>query len=122
VNDPSAKRGKAAGADHPIGYAVVQPAGALTLEQEGELKQTVDNARAFAGSSNARLIFDLRNVTLMDGAILEFLLDLHDECADRGGDVRLANLNSILREILVVTRLDGTFLVFDDLNSAIRGY
>jgi len=97
----------------------LQPNGALVEESLGDLRQSVG---ALDAGQPLHLVLDLRQVPFFDSAGLEYLLDLSIELREAGGSLRLANANSIGRDVLAMTRLDRTIAVHQDLESAGRSF
>ena len=88
---------------------------------------TADNCEAFEkifdqviDQNPSSLILDLKPVAFMDSVALELLIKVHDTVARQGGVVKLANLNDVCRDILVVTRLINLFRVYEDVAEAAR--
>ena len=69
-----------------------------------------------------RVVFDLRDVALIDSAGLELLLDAQEECGRRGGTLKLAAPNDLCREILTLTGIDRRFEIFDDPVRAVGSF
>jgi anti-anti-sigma factor len=59
-------------------------------------------------------------MAFLDSKALESLLYLHDRLKERGGMLKLANLNAVCRDILKVTRFINVFHVYQDVQEAIR--
>ena len=58
----------------------------------------------------------------LDSAGLEALLDLAGRLREEGGSLRLANPNALCREVLVLTGLDQSIPVHDNLAGAGRSF
>lgn len=69
-----------------------------------------------------KVVFNLREVPLVDSAGLELLLDVQDELRQRGGELKLAAPTPLCREILTVTGVGRRFEVFKDALSAVGSY
>ncbi|WP_040764640.1 STAS domain-containing protein [Novipirellula maiorica] len=74
------------------------------------------------GHGQPKIVFDLRNIPLIDSAGLEFLLDVRDRCLQHGGAIHLAALNPLCSEILQATELDREFAISDDVVSAVGSF
>jgi anti-anti-sigma factor len=66
------------------------------------------------------VIFDFGEVTFVDSAGWEALLDIQDSLAERLGQVTLTNLDENLAKILEMCRLEGTFPTCSDVAEAVR--
>lgn len=66
------------------------------------------------------LVLDLEQVTFVDSASLEFLLDLQDRLAERMGQVKFVKPNDEVRTILSITRLEPSFETYRDINEAVK--
>ena len=67
-----------------------------------------------------KIVLDFKLVPFIDSAGLERLLTLTSEISRRGGDIRIASLNDVCRDIFAVTRLESLLLVFDSREAAVR--
>src|SRR5262245_6617123 len=95
------------------------------LTMSGEL--TVDQADVFRRSIQERLdagirhvVLNMEYVTYVDSAGLEALLWAMDESSARGGHLRLVALDTTVRTILHVTRLERRFNIHDTIESAAK--
>lgn len=68
------------------------------------------------------VVIDLGETPLIDGAGLEWLLDLDEECCRRGGCVRLSSANELCRDILRVTSVGHAIESFEDLADALGSF
>ncbi len=67
-----------------------------------------------------KIVLELSEVPFIDSAGLEMLLDLVSRVGKVGGEIRLAALNEVCREIFCATRMDNFFQLFEDTSSALR--
>jgi len=67
-----------------------------------------------------RIVLDLKNVPFVDSAGLEKLQDVIVSVSKQGGEVRLASLNDVCRDILAATRLDSIMQAYEDRDAAVR--
>ena len=99
---------------------------AVILHCKGELTEdaleALDGAvqHHLTGEAVVDLVLDLEQVPFVDGRCLEYLLDLQDRLNERLGQVRLVRCDENVRTILRLTRLDGTFEVYDDVAEAVQ--
>lgn len=99
---------------------------AVVLNCKGEL--TVDSLEAFKRvvthqleESQVRdIVLNLQEVSFLDSAALEYLLDLQDQIGERLGRVKLAGLDANLAKVLEVTGLEGAFERCQDVSEAVR--
>ncbi len=100
------------------GASVLTPTGSLTFETCAEFKA----ALALAGQEpRAMVIVDCRQVKAMDSKALELLVEQHRRLSDGGGSLRLAHLNDVCTDILMVTRLIHVLTVHEGLDGAVQG-
>lgn len=92
------------------------PLDKTTLE---EVKSVVNQCLAHG---QPRLVFDLTKVPLFDSGGLEYLLELQDECARRGGIVRLAAPSALCRDILDVCSVSQVMEVCPNVTTAVGGF
>ena len=98
---------------------------AANLACKGELNE--DSLEVFGKEVEAQLadhvadfILDLAEVTFVDSAGLEYLLDLQDRLAGNHGQITLTNLSENVAKVLEITRLDKAFSIVGDTMEAIK--
>jgi anti-anti-sigma factor len=69
-----------------------------------------------------QIVVALDGIPLIDSAGLELLLELRDECRAKGGVLKLAAPNRLVRDILAATRVGRQFEIFEDSLSAIASF
>ena len=69
-----------------------------------------------------RIVLDLCQVPLVDSQALELLLDIQDECQQRGGALKLAAVNPLCLEILEVTGVGNHFEIHPDASAAVGSF
>ena len=87
---------------------------------------TVENAnRQFSAIGQARrprIVLDLSDVPLIDSRGLEWILELHETCSGRGGQLVLANPTPLCREIIEMTILASVCDMHSDVLAAIGSF
>lgn len=73
---------------------------------------------AAIGERLPQVVVDLRRVRLIDSAGLEMLCDAQEKCQSRGGSIRIAAVNVVLRDVLRITELDQAISVHPDVITA----
>jgi anti-anti-sigma factor len=73
-----------------------------------------------SGKNHLAIILECTEVSYLDSAALEMLLRLQDSVKERGGLVKLAGLNELCRDIMIVTRLINQFNVYPSVQEAIK--
>lgn len=77
------------------------PPGALNCEESvGALNQALEDCQQ---ERSIRVVVDLANVSLLNSAALESLLDCHETFSRLGGGLRLSNANMTMLEVLALT-------------------
>ena len=66
-----------------------------------------------------KIVVDLKNVTYMDSSGVATLIEGLQLCAKYGGKLLLSNLQTNVREVFELTRLDQIFKIYDDVNTAL---
>ena len=98
-------------------HTVLAPKGSLTVENFEALESMFDE---LPKQPKMEIVLDLKDVPFMDSTALELLVRLDDELKEQGSALKLANLNDICRDILYATRLINIFLVYEDIQKAVR--
>ncbi len=65
-----------------------------------------------------KLIVDCGQLTFISSYGLGVLMRLHRHIKTRGGDVKLCGVRGIISQVLQVTKLDGVFQLYPDVNRA----
>jgi anti-anti-sigma factor len=99
--------------------AVIAGAAPLNHESAGEAQSLL---RRCFGGGQPMAVFDLENVSLIDSAGLEVLLEAHEEFARRGGAVKLAAPSPLCRDILHLTGMDLRLEIFENTRAAVRSF
>ncbi len=101
------------------GHAVILNCkGELTEDSLDAFDQVV--SRQLEGKEVIDLVLNMEEVPFIDSKILEYLVELQEQLAERLGQVKLANCDENIRKILEITRLDGTFEIFEDISRAVQ--
>ena len=66
------------------------------------------------------IIVDFSKISFLDSAGLELLLDMHNELKQKGGALKLVNLDELCLDILKATQLINVFRIYEDMNKAIK--
>lgn len=97
--------------------AVLSVEGPLVAEEVGRLKEEIGTCET---SGVVHFVLDLKETPFIDSASLETIQDIASDAGKRGGDVRIASLNDVCRDIFVATRMDNFIQTWDDAESAVR--
>ena len=101
------------------GHAVIFfPEGELNDDSLESFKQAVDHQ--LEAKEVIDLAVDMAKVSFVDSVTLEYFLDLQDRLAERLGQVKFINLDSNMRKILEITRLESNFETCADVAEAVK--
>ncbi len=99
--------------------SVIKPDGALT---EADASLFCSRLREAIGDSKGRLVLDASEISYVDSAGLEALLEISESLAETGRVFKLTGANETLREVFDLTQITGAFECFDDVNAAVRSF
>lgn len=99
--------------------AVVTVKGELTNET---VEQFAQESERCIEKGKFNILVDCSDVSHIDSAGLETLLDLQDKCEEELGAVKLSGLVPVCQKILELTRLARRFEAFDDLESGVKSF
>ncbi len=100
------------------GHAVIlKPKGELTEDTLDAFKEVVDHQ--LVSDEVVDIIVNMEEITFVDSAVLEYLLDTQDALHEKFGQVRLARCDGNVAKILEMTRLDLVFEVFNNTEDAV---
>lgn len=101
------------------GVTVIRPDRPL---QGAAIATLADDVRVSMRGGVPLVVMDLTETPLIDGAALEWLLDLNEYCCQRGGCVQLCNANELCRDILRITGVGAAMQQFPDLTTALGSF
>jgi anti-anti-sigma factor len=85
----------------------------------GELHAVLDGVVSEGGTN---LVLDFSGVDFMSSASLRMLLDVLNDVRSRGGDLRLAGVQSPVAKIFDLTGFAGILQMFPDVEAAAASY
>lgn len=102
------------------GVSVVEAAGRIVLGEE--TNNLRDSVKALLFDGNTRIVLNLAQVDFVDSSGLGTLVGLHSTAAARGAKLKLAAINRIFRDVLVVTKLLTVFDLYDSEAAAVASF
>jgi len=108
--------------DRMVGdVAVVKVTGDITLKQNrGAMLH--DKVRSLTQQGHRKVLVDLAAVSFVDSAGLGELVQASSTVKNHGGALKLTNLTSRLRDMLVLARLTTVLGVYDDEAQALASF
>lgn len=100
--------------------AVVDLHGKVTLgENTGILR---DELRSLLAQGKKHIVLNMKDVSYVDSAGLGELVGAYTTAANQGGAVKLLHLQSKMKDLLQITKLETIFPTFDDEQAAIHSF
>ena len=100
--------------------SVIDLAGRITLgEGASTLRETL---RSMSRLGQKKILLNLADATMIDSSGLGVLVAGFASLANQGGDLKLLNLTSRVRDLLLITKLFTVFEVFEDEASAVGSF
>ena len=100
--------------------AVVDLSGKITLgEGSGTLRDTVSEV---AAKGNKNILLNMSDVTYIDSAGLGELVGSYTTVTNKGGQLKLVNLQNKLKDLMQITKLHTVFQVFEAEDEAIASF
>ncbi len=99
--------------------AVLHPSGALRHDVVEDLDETL---RKSISIGVPLVVIDLSKTALIDGAGLEWILTLDEECCRRGGCVRLCSVGELCGDLLRITSVGSSVQQFENLEAALGSF
>ena len=78
--------------------------------------------QGFLKADRPRLVFDFSEVTQLDSAGIEVLLNCMEEAMKRNGDLKLAAIPPGPAVVLALTQVDRLFEIFEDATEAAESF
>jgi anti-anti-sigma factor len=69
-----------------------------------------------------KLVLDFKNVTHLSSAVIGKIIALHKQMAKEKGVLKLCGLNTVIRQVFKVTKVDKVIEIHDDVGSAVKSF
>lgn len=102
------------------GVTIVDLSGKITLGEGGVTLR--DEVRKLLAVGAKKIVLNLGDVTYIDSSGLGELVSAYTAVKNAGGELKLLNLTSKVRDLLVITKLVTVFDVKDDEASAVASF
>jgi anti-sigma B factor antagonist len=98
---------------------VIDASGRITLgDATGQLREVVSKQ----AEKNNKIVLNLSDVSYIDSAGLGEMLGSFTSVKNRGGDLKLLNVQKRIKDLLQITRLYTIFETFEDEAAAIASF
>jgi anti-sigma B factor antagonist len=88
----------------------------------GQVDSCFREVQEFLKAERPRLVFDFSEVTQIDSAGVELLLNCMEETMKRNGDLKLAAIAPGPAVVLELTQVDRLFEIFDNPSDAVESF
>ncbi len=88
----------------------------------GRVELFFREVQGFLKAERPRLVFDFSEVTQIDSAGVELLLNCMEEAMKRNGDLKLAAIAPGPAVVLELTQVDRLFEIFDNTSDAVESF
>ncbi|MDX1439689.1 MAG: STAS domain-containing protein [Rubricoccaceae bacterium] len=102
---------------------------AVVMRPKGEFFGSVEGPgfrkeiEGLISEGKCNLVLDLSSTTLMDSSGIGLLIESATKLRENGGDLRIAELESKMRNLFLMTRLLGdVFELYDSVEDAVASY
>ena len=102
------------------GATIVDLSGKITLGEGGVTLR--DEVRKLLAEGKKKIVLNLAEVNYIDSSGLGELVSAYTAVKNAGGELKLLNLTSKVRDLLVITKLVTVFDVKDDEASAVSSF
>jgi anti-sigma B factor antagonist len=102
------------------GVTVVDLSGKITLGEGGMTLR--EEVRKLLAEGKKKIVLNLGEVNYIDSSGLGELVSAYTAVKNAGGELKLLNLTSKVRDLLVITKLVTVFDVKDDEASAVSSF
>ena len=91
--------------------------------EETNIQQIGDEVAALVESGTAsKLLLCFQNVEHLSSAALGTLITVSKKVKDKGGQLRLSNIDPQIYEVFVITKLNKLFQIHDDIEKARKSF
>ena len=102
------------------GVSIVEGGGKITLGEGGVALR--EEVRKLLAEGKKKIVLNLAEVNYIDSSGLGELVSSYTAVKNAGGELKLLNLTSKVRDLLVITKLVTVFDVKDDEASAVSSF
>jgi anti-sigma B factor antagonist len=102
------------------GVTIVDLSGKITLGEGGVTLR--DEVRKLLAAGQKKIVLNLAEVNYIDSSGLGELVSAYTAVKNAGGELKLLNLTSKVRDLLVITKLVTVFDVKDDEAAAVSSF
>jgi anti-sigma B factor antagonist len=102
------------------GVSIVDLSGKITLGEGGVALR--EEVRKLLAEGKKKIVLNLAEVNYIDSSGLGELVSAYTAVKNAGGELKLLNLTSKVRDLLVITKLVTVFDVKDDEASAVSSF
>jgi anti-sigma B factor antagonist len=102
------------------GATIVDLSGKITLGEGGVTLR--DEVRKLLAEGKKKIVLNLAEVNYIDSSGLGELVSAYTAVKNAGGELKLLNLTSKVRDLLVITKLVTVFDVKDDEATAVSSF
>ncbi|MCC5829745.1 MAG: STAS domain-containing protein [Phycisphaeraceae bacterium] len=92
------------------------------LEESSIQRFASDISAVVEPSTRPKVLIDFENVEHLSSAALGALITINNRVKAKGGQLRLANIDSKIFEVFVITRLNQLFQIHQDAEQAIASF
>jgi anti-sigma B factor antagonist len=88
-----------------------------SIQQIGdEVTEIIDQA------PNPKILISFENVEHLSSAALGTLITINNKVRQKGGQLRLSNIDPQIYEVFVITKLNKLFQIFEDSQQAVKSF
>ena len=102
------------------GITVIDLSGRLTLGDAPAILR--EDIRRLLDEGKTRLLLNLAGLTFLDSAGMGLLVGAYATVSRSGGQLKMSNLTSRVKDLLIITKLYTVFEIFDDEASAVASF
>ena len=102
------------------GVSIVDLSGKITLGEGGMALR--EEVRKLLAAGSKKIVLNLAEVNYIDSSGLGELVSAYTAVKNAGGELKLLNLTSKVRDLLVITKLVTVFDVKDDEAAAVSSF
>ncbi len=91
--------------------------------EEASIQQIGEEISALIeSSSNPKILLDFENVEHLSSAALGTLITINTKVRQKGGQLRLSNIDKQIYEVFVITKLNKLFQIHDTNAKAVKSF
>jgi anti-anti-sigma factor len=110
-----------------MNYIVHKENGVVEMLMEGnDLQENVEIIKSrfndLIDNGNVKIVVNMAQSNYVSSICLAVIVDIKKRLAERNGDIKIANVNRLIRNLFEITNLVKTFDLYENVDDAVEAF